>query len=855
MQSSRNLEDFALQAAAGFPAGVYYRPDRGDEKRRDKQAIDTPADDDSVQQIFLGFQHSFNEPIEAQVDKDASELYERYHKDMKELVKQNEELQKECEQERQAHRLLKENHDKLIKMVKQEHEALEVYRAKAEQATHNAAMVNCRLKSDYFSLMEHVKFVHECKKKSDREALRTHISHVETIKRLKREAAETQSKLDKLTEKLTQEQQDYNALWFRYEKTEETLAETRESANMIVEFYSELRHINSILREEVNTLRESVKELGGKIDEDHKTRVKLFKSTLELENISLKEQVTTLQDSVKKLERQLQEACCTREESLTSYLEVKNKSRCNSVPFCSSAKPLGETEGVPSTAIREISLLKELNHPNIVKLLDVIHTENKLYLVFEFLHQDLKKFMDSSSVTGISLPLVKSYLFQLLQGLSFCHSHRVLHRDLKPQNLLINAQGEIKLADFGLARAFGVPVRTYTHEVVTLWYRAPEILLGCKFYSTAVDIWSLGCIFAEMITRRALFPGDSEIDQLFRIFRTLGTPDETVWPGVTSMPDYKPSFPKWALQDLSKVVPPLDDDGRDLLSQMLRYDPNKRISAKNALVHRFFRDVTMPMPTLSSSAAGGSGQISAHNEGIEKSLAYEELLDDVAHAIKDEEEAEVPDGKGNTWFAVKMAEVVELHKLKLAELKQECSIRGLDIKGNKGDLIARLQAYIDEHEDDVNEEEVLEELEEAAAAEAEVQEESAEPETEETKKVVKIALSETADERLQKRAERFNLPPTSDSKKAARAARFGLPATSAPLKGTPVSKTNVDVEVLKKRAERFGMNVSSVSKKVEEEEKLKKRKERFGIVTTAASVGPDDSEAKKRKRAERFGNV
>nr|KAF6373202.1 cyclin dependent kinase 2 [Pipistrellus kuhlii] len=223
-----------------------------------------------------------------------------------------------------------------------------------------------------------------------------------------------------------------------------------------------------------------------------------------------------------------------------------------------------ETEGVPSTAIREISLLKELNHPNIVKLLDVIHTENKLYLVFEFLHQDLKKFMDASALTGIPLPLVKSYLFQLLQGLAFCHSHRVLHRDLKPQNLLINAEGSIKLADFGLARAFGVPVRTYTHEV----------------------------------TRRALFPGDSEIDQLFRIFRTLGTPDEVVWPGVTSMPDYKPSFPKWARQDFSKVVPPLDEDGRSLLSQMLHYDPNKRISAKAALTHPFFQDVTKPVPHL-----------------------------------------------------------------------------------------------------------------------------------------------------------------------------------------------------------------------------------------------------------------
>ncbi|XP_041438984.1 cyclin-dependent kinase 2 isoform X1 [Xenopus laevis] len=200
-----------------------------------------------------------------------------------------------------------------------------------------------------------------------------------------------------------------------------------------------------------------------------------------------------------------------------------------------------ETEGVPSTAIREISLLKELNHPNIVKLLDVIHTENKLYLVFEFLNQDLKKFMDGSNISGISLALVK---------------------------------------------------------VVTLWYRAPEILLGCKFYSTAVDIWSLGCIFAEMITRRALFPGDSEIDQLFRIFRTLGTPDEVSWPGVTTMPDYKSTFPKWIRQDFSKVVPPLDEDGRDLLAQMLQYDSNKRISAKVALTHPFFRDVSRPTPHL-----------------------------------------------------------------------------------------------------------------------------------------------------------------------------------------------------------------------------------------------------------------
>nr|XP_012634307.1 cyclin-dependent kinase 3 isoform X1 [Microcebus murinus] len=247
-----------------------------------------------------------------------------------------------------------------------------------------------------------------------------------------------------------------------------------------------------------------------------------------------------------------------------------------------------ETEGVPSTAIREISLLKELKHPNIVRLLDVVHSEKKLYLVFEFLSQDLKKYMDSTPASELPLHLVKSYLFQLLQGVNFCHSHRVIHRDLKPQNLLINELGAIKLADFGLARAFGVPLRTYTHEVVTLWYRAPEILLGSKFYSTAVDVWSIGCIFAEMVTRKALFPGDSEIDQLFRIFRTLGTPSEATWPGVTQLPDYKGTFPKWPSKGLEEIVPSLEPEGKDLLVQLLQYDPSRRISAKAALAHPYF---------------------------------------------------------------------------------------------------------------------------------------------------------------------------------------------------------------------------------------------------------------------------
>ncbi|OIT32130.1 cell division control protein 2 homolog A-like isoform X1 [Nicotiana tabacum] len=251
-----------------------------------------------------------------------------------------------------------------------------------------------------------------------------------------------------------------------------------------------------------------------------------------------------------------------------------------------------EDEGVPSTAIREISLLKEMQHANIVRLQDVVHSEKRLYLVFEYLDLDLKKHMDSSPEFSKDPRLVKMFLYQILRGIAYCHSHRVLHRDLKPQNLLIDRRtNALKLADFGLARAFGIPVRTFTHEVVTLWYRAPEILLGSRHYSTPVDVWSVGCIFAEMVTQRPLFPGDSEIDELFKIFRVMGTPNEDTWPGVTTLPDFKSAFPKWPSKDLATIVPNLDGAGLDLLDKMLRLDPSKRITARNALEHEYFKDI------------------------------------------------------------------------------------------------------------------------------------------------------------------------------------------------------------------------------------------------------------------------
>ncbi|CAG8714812.1 4809_t:CDS:2 [Cetraspora pellucida] len=252
--------------------------------------------------------------------------------------------------------------------------------------------------------------------------------------------------------------------------------------------------------------------------------------------------------------------------------------------------PIGEQEGIPPTSLREISLLKECSkNENIVKYVEIvfnvkfqnrykslsapqipnfvwdltasivgIETQKKLFLVFEFLTMDLKRYIQTFK-EGLELNKIQKLMYQLLDGTTFLHRRRIFHRDLKPQNLLIDKEENLKLADFGLARAVGIPLKPYTHGVITLWYKAPELMLGSPTYTFAVDIWSIGCIFAEIANREVLFKGESEIDELFLIFQ------QDVWPGISQFRDFTPVFPKWKPKSLNGYVPTLNPLGVDLL--------------------------------------------------------------------------------------------------------------------------------------------------------------------------------------------------------------------------------------------------------------------------------------------------
>ncbi|KAI8970191.1 kinase-like domain-containing protein [Mycotypha africana] len=249
-------------------------------------------------------------------------------------------------------------------------------------------------------------------------------------------------------------------------------------------------------------------------------------------------------------------------------------------------------DGLDLTAIREVKYLQELRHPNIIELIDVFSQKTNLNLVLEYLDTDLEQVIKDKSLLFMPAD-IKSWMMMMLRGLDHCHRHFILHRDMKPNNLLITKEGQLKIADFGLARDWGDPNRQMTSEVVTRWYRSPELLLGAKEYSYAVDIWAVGCIFAELMLRTPYVAGESDMDQLTKIFHALGTPTEHEWPGLSTLPGYVPfkHFPKVPLRQYFTAA---GADALSLLEQMLVFDPNKRWTAEECLGHSYFRNAPLP---------------------------------------------------------------------------------------------------------------------------------------------------------------------------------------------------------------------------------------------------------------------
>ncbi|TDL28417.1 Pkinase-domain-containing protein [Rickenella mellea] len=257
-----------------------------------------------------------------------------------------------------------------------------------------------------------------------------------------------------------------------------------------------------------------------------------------------------------------------------------------------------EKHGFPITALREINALISCRHENVVGIREVVvgDTLTQVFIVMDFIEHDLKSLLTLMPAPFLQSE-IKTLMLQLLSAVAHCHTHWILHRDLKTSNLLMNNRGTIKVADFGLARRFGDPVGVggMTQLVVTLWYRAPEILLGATTYSTAVDMWSIGCIFGELLLNEPVFQAKGEIELLSMIFKLLGPPTSSSWPDYSSLPLSKTiSLPPSQPPQFRQKFPYMTAAGIDLLSSLLAYDPEKRISAEDALHHPYFSESPTP---------------------------------------------------------------------------------------------------------------------------------------------------------------------------------------------------------------------------------------------------------------------
>ncbi|XDG02045.1 hypothetical protein ABKA04_001660 [Annulohypoxylon sp. FPYF3050] len=257
------------------------------------------------------------------------------------------------------------------------------------------------------------------------------------------------------------------------------------------------------------------------------------------------------------------------------------------------------TEGMAPDAVREIKHLQELSHPNIITLHSVFSSKDQnLNLVLEYLPLgDLEMLIRDTDRVRYGAADIKAWMGMLTRAVWFCHENFVLHRDIKPNNLLIAADGEVKLADFGLARSFSDPYKIMTSNVITRWYRPPELLFGAKHYSGAVDIWSVGLVFAELIIRIPYIAGNTELQQISLICQAIGTPTEENWPGVTSLPEYAVEgeiIPVQGRDVFMGRFGTVGYDGVDLLMKTLTLDPKKRITAYDMLKHEWWHKDPKP---------------------------------------------------------------------------------------------------------------------------------------------------------------------------------------------------------------------------------------------------------------------
>jgi len=249
-----------------------------------------------------------------------------------------------------------------------------------------------------------------------------------------------------------------------------------------------------------------------------------------------------------------------------------------------------EEEGVPSTALREIAILNRLHHPNIIGLRDVVHHDKKLVIALEYVQWNLRQYADQYDLRPSG---VRNIMRQLFDAINYCHENNVVHRDLKPHNILIDNNQQLKLADFGLSRELGIYVRTCTSEVVTLWYRSPDVLCGNQHYGKSVDIWSLGCIMAELanVDLSPPFSGADNKDTLRKIFEHLGSPTPDNWDQAESFENYATltaGFDQYEQENLEERYPKLSANGLTLLKQTWIYDHTRRITAGDAMKHDYW---------------------------------------------------------------------------------------------------------------------------------------------------------------------------------------------------------------------------------------------------------------------------